>query len=223
MLVLVQVQAQVLAWEQVQVQVLAWEQVQEQMRKLVWLSLAAAHPKVLANAAEYELFGYDFMVDAGGKVWLIEANSAPDLTFSTRTTEQLVAQMMPEMAALVIAEKTADGLLGEPAYASKLTTCGRFSLIDRQKIPSNLYNWFRSSAEAMGVGASDDVAANAPAVVIPKSKEAEASIAAAAKNCILFAGLGPAEFRTVVDAMFEVKATAGQTLIAEGEKGDNEN
>ena len=77
------------------------------------------------------------------------------------------------------------------------------------------------SAEAMGVGASDDVAANAPAVVIPKSKEAEASIAAAAKNCILFAGLGPAEFRTVVDAMFEVKATAGQTLIAEGEKGDN--
>jgi hypothetical protein len=57
--------------------------------------------------------------------------------------------------------------------------------------------------------------------IVPKDPEAEQAIEEASRNCVLFSGLGAAEARSVVDAMFEVKAAAGQTLIHEGDKGDN--
>ena len=77
------------------------------------------------------------------------------------------------------------------------------------------------SAEA-GAGIAD-LDATVPVIhaVIPKGPEAEAAIEEASRSCVLFSGLGAAESRTVVDAMFEVRASAGQTLINEGEKGDN--
>ena len=76
------------------------------------------------------------------------------------------------------------------------------------------------SAEA-GAGIADMGTIPVTHAVIPKGPEAEAAIEEASKNCVLFSGLGAAESRTVVDAMFEVRASAGQTLINEGEKGDN--
>ena len=76
------------------------------------------------------------------------------------------------------------------------------------------------SAEA-GAGIADLGTVPVTHAVIPKGPEAEAAIEEASKSCVLFSGLGAAESRTVVDAMFEVRASAGQTLINEGEKGDN--
>ena len=76
------------------------------------------------------------------------------------------------------------------------------------------------SAEA-GAGIADLGTAPVVHAVIPKGPEAEAAIEEASQRCVLFSGLGAAESRTVVDAMFEVRASAGQTLINEGEKGDN--
>ena len=77
------------------------------------------------------------------------------------------------------------------------------------------------SAEGGAASAEDGVPAQVALSVIPKDADAEAAIEEASKNCVLFSGLGTSEYRTVVDAMFEVKASAGQTLINEGEKGDN--
>ena len=59
------------------------------------------------------------------------------------------------------------------------------------------------------------------APVIAKSKEAETFLQQACSQALLFAALGEVEFETVIGAMFEVKANAGQLLIREGEEGDN--
>ena len=64
---------------------------------LIWISLASSKSKVVERQNSFELFGYDFMVDCNGLVWLIEVNSSPDLSFSTATTKELVSQMLPEM------------------------------------------------------------------------------------------------------------------------------
>lgn len=40
------------------------------------------------------MLGYDFMVDEDFKVWLIEINASPDLSYSTKVTEKLVPQAL---------------------------------------------------------------------------------------------------------------------------------
>ena len=57
--------------------------------------------------------------------------------------------------------------------------------------------------------------------VIPKDAEAEAAISEASDKCVLLSGCTQEEYRTLVDSMFEVPAATGQTIIRQGEKGDN--
>lgn len=45
----------------------------------------------------FELFGYDFMIDEGLKVWLIEANCSPSLEHSTPVTAALVPQLIHDL------------------------------------------------------------------------------------------------------------------------------
>jgi cytochrome c oxidase subunit 1 len=54
--------------------------------------------EVIPTFSRKPLFGYDFMVDENFKVWLLEINTSPDLSYSTSTTENLVKQMFPDMA-----------------------------------------------------------------------------------------------------------------------------
>lgn len=77
---------------------ITWTGIQQQMKKLVWISLQACKDRVVDRPNSFELFGYDFMVDTYGVVWIIECNSSPDLSFSTATTKALVSKMMPELA-----------------------------------------------------------------------------------------------------------------------------
>ncbi|CAJ1401738.1 unnamed protein product [Effrenium voratum] len=78
------------------------EVVQPAMKFAVLKSLEAAQDNVVHRASSFELFGYDFMVDEDLKVWLIEINSSPDLSYSTSTTKQLVKQMIEDMMAVVV-------------------------------------------------------------------------------------------------------------------------
>ncbi len=107
----------------------SWPHIQRQIKRLVWLSLMSVREKIVDRTNSYELFGYDFMVDAYGQVWLIEVNSSPDLSFSTSTTRKLVSQLMPEIADLVLVEEA----LGSAWAFQKRNpskTSGKFTLMD---------------------------------------------------------------------------------------------
>jgi len=86
-------------------QPLTWRNIKWQMKRLVWISLQAAAGKIKERRNSFEVFGYDFMVDATGKVWLIEVNSNPDLSYSTSTTRDLVPLMLADAAQVVFGEE----------------------------------------------------------------------------------------------------------------------
>ena len=56
---------------------------------------------------------------------------------------------------------------------------------------------------------------------VEKSKEATDFLREACRKVLLFSSLSESEFETVIGAMFELPASAGQILINEGEQGDN--
>jgi hypothetical protein len=49
----------------------------------------------------FEQYGFDLMIDATLRVWLIEVNSAPDMSYSTRVTADLVPEASEGMAAIL--------------------------------------------------------------------------------------------------------------------------
>jgi len=78
------------------------EIVQPAMKNAVLRSLECAQDNVMHRPNSFELFGYDFMIDEDLKVWLIEVNSSPDLSYSTSTTKGLVKSMIEDMMAVVV-------------------------------------------------------------------------------------------------------------------------
>jgi hypothetical protein len=49
----------------------------------------------------FEQYGFDVMIDATLRVWLIEVNSAPDMTHSTKVTAELVPEASEGMVAVL--------------------------------------------------------------------------------------------------------------------------
>ena len=66
-----------------------------QIRRVVKTSVLATFAKLNADNTQYsfEILGYDFMMDASGKVWLIEVNTNPCLEMSS----PLLARIIPAM------------------------------------------------------------------------------------------------------------------------------
>ena len=54
-------------------------------------------PSLDTKRASFELLGYDFMVDDFGKVWMLEANGNPALSYQSDMHETLVKNMIGEM------------------------------------------------------------------------------------------------------------------------------
>lgn len=56
--------------------------------------------RAASSTGSWEQYGFDVMVDASLRVWLIEVNSAPDMTHSTSVTAALVPDATEGMAAI---------------------------------------------------------------------------------------------------------------------------
>lgn len=80
------------------------------------------------------------------------------------------------------------------------------------------------SPEGSTVGAPDvapAVPADAPLPVFPKTAEQRSRLAQALSGVLLFRKLSPVQYEAMVDAMFERPFIAGESIIQQGDLGDN--
>ncbi len=79
-----------------------WENIQNQMKKIVYSTMQCVSDKVEGRNMSFEFYGFDFMVDEKQKVWLLEVNSSPDLSYSTSTTKELVKEVLTDLVKVVV-------------------------------------------------------------------------------------------------------------------------
>jgi hypothetical protein len=59
-------------------------------------------PQVEDRKSSFEIYGYDFMIDADFSPWLIEINSSPDFSYSTEVTKQLVKVASDDIVKVIV-------------------------------------------------------------------------------------------------------------------------
>eukprot|EP00929_Paragymnodinium_shiwhaense_P014333 TRINITY_DN122234_c0_g1_i1.p1 TRINITY_DN122234_c0_g1~~TRINITY_DN122234_c0_g1_i1.p1 ORF type:complete len:1061 (-),score=242.85 TRINITY_DN122234_c0_g1_i1:504-3686(-) len=108
------------------------ELVQPRMKEIVRWSMESVQDSVVHRDSSWELFGYDFMVDEDLNTWLIEVNSAPDISFSTSTTATLVTAMMEDMAKVVVDVEKFGQQLQRPRrrWSTYRPPTGRYELLE---------------------------------------------------------------------------------------------
>eukprot|EP00826_Nyctotherus_ovalis_P052169 TRINITY_DN6585_c0_g2_i4.p3 TRINITY_DN6585_c0_g2~~TRINITY_DN6585_c0_g2_i4.p3 ORF type:complete len:160 (-),score=45.33 TRINITY_DN6585_c0_g2_i4:49-528(-) len=119
-----------------------------QMRNLVVMSMQAVRKKLNAERHSYcfEIFGYDFVVDAEFKVWLIEVNTNPCLEESSCLLKALLPRMIDDAFKLTIDSVFLGKRGGEKAYGVEGYEDGenmweflqQIVSVDRKKTVSNI-------------------------------------------------------------------------------------
>jgi D-alanine-D-alanine ligase-like ATP-grasp enzyme len=66
------------------------------IKELIMISMESVKEKINMNNRSYcfEIFGYDFIIDASGKVWLIEVNTNPCLEESSPLLKRIIPRMI---------------------------------------------------------------------------------------------------------------------------------
>lgn len=74
------------------------------MKQYIRESLIATRRKLNPNKRDYcfELFGYDFILDADFNVWLIECNTNPCIEESSKLLKHYLRRMIDDMLKIVI-------------------------------------------------------------------------------------------------------------------------
>jgi Tubulin-tyrosine ligase family len=87
------------------------------IREIVKISMLSVKSKLNENDRKFcfELFGYDFFIDADFKVWLIEINTNPCIEESSPLLSMLIPRMIDDALKLTV------DLLFAPAYTT--TSC----------------------------------------------------------------------------------------------------
>ena len=75
-----------------------WDQIKKVCGRL-FRSLSKDKRKFMSLVNTYELFGLDFLVDEGGKVWLLEANPEPSMKMFGKKREEIEVSHLCEIQA----------------------------------------------------------------------------------------------------------------------------
>ena len=85
----------------------AFDGVEAAMLRTVGLAMRAVGDVVEGRAATHELYGFDFMLDADHGVWLLEANSSPDMSRTAAPLRAIVDDGLDDLLQLVLDLKRA--------------------------------------------------------------------------------------------------------------------
>eukprot|EP01016_Furgasonia_blochmanni_P053378 TRINITY_DN8619_c0_g1_i1.p2 TRINITY_DN8619_c0_g1~~TRINITY_DN8619_c0_g1_i1.p2 ORF type:complete len:219 (+),score=32.97 TRINITY_DN8619_c0_g1_i1:174-830(+) len=74
------------------------------IKEYIFLAISSVRKKLNQDNRKFciEIFGFDFMIDANKKLWLIEVNTNPCLAESSPTLEQLIPRMIHDAFKLTI-------------------------------------------------------------------------------------------------------------------------
>ena len=103
-----------------------WTEIQKKIEKIVILSLESAKHKLFNRKNNFEVFGFDIMLDDKLNVYLIEINASPDWTYSTKVTEKLIKIASEDIMKVVI-DYSLENL--KPEAERKKVDTGRFRQI----------------------------------------------------------------------------------------------
>ena len=78
------------------------------IQDMISKSLLAVQPRVIHDKHCFELYGYDVMIDAALKPWLIEVNASPSLTADTQEDYDLKFGMLDDTFTLLDVERRRD-------------------------------------------------------------------------------------------------------------------
>ncbi|XP_076228210.1 tubulin glycylase 3A [Nomia melanderi] len=105
----------------------AWdEMIYPGMKQGLVGSLLASQEAMDRRKNSFELYGADFMVMEDFSVWLIEINSHPDMSYSSKVTTRLCRQVLEDTVKVVIdfrEDKNADTGQFELAYRQRMPSC----------------------------------------------------------------------------------------------------
>lgn len=76
-------------------------------------SLRSVARRIGNRKNSFELLGYDFMIDAELKPWLIEINTSPAMDYSTDVTKVLVKRVLKDCLQVVFDRKFKKNLEGD--------------------------------------------------------------------------------------------------------------
>ena len=97
--------------------------IKPQITKQIIASLQSVQDNVENRENSFGLYGYDFMVDANLKVWMIEVNSGPSMEYKDQPIlEKLVSGVQEDMVSVILKEQNT----------------GKFRLIHKQKAVKRL-------------------------------------------------------------------------------------
>ena len=72
------------------------------MKEQIVLSLESVKRKLKFGKGQFELFGYDFIIDGDLNPWLIEVNTNPCLEESSKLLEKYIPRMVNDMLKLTV-------------------------------------------------------------------------------------------------------------------------
>jgi len=114
-----------------------FKQIKSQIKDQVKKSLSSAQDLIQNRKNTGEIFGFDFCIDSNFGVWLIEINSSPDFSFSSKVTQQLVIDASEDYVKVMVDNGKKNGKFGgwKLAYkAENLNEIRRGMQLDGTKI-----------------------------------------------------------------------------------------
>lgn len=79
------------------------------IQDLIVNSLLAAQPSMIQDPHCFELYGYDVLIDADLKPWLVEVNASPSLTKSDQEDQQMKSKLIHDLLNVIDLEGELSG------------------------------------------------------------------------------------------------------------------